>query len=144
MVIETVRAQIKLRIEALDQDISDIEEARGLAEGRQVCQKADGIPGVELLTATAAVATWAMPRHSRTGRSLPPSWVWCRDRPAPADGEALGHQQAGRRISAHTLIHGARAVITHAKEREPWLEKLLERRPLNAAVVALANKMARA
>ena len=42
------------------------------------------------------------------------------------------------------LIHGARAVITHAKQREEWLSKLLARRPFNVAVVALANKMARA
>ncbi len=44
------------------------------------------------------------------------------------------------------LIHGARSVITHrrrAKRLSPWLTGLLERRPLNVAVVALANKMAR-
>lgn len=44
------------------------------------------------------------------------------------------------------LIHGARSVITHqrrAKRLSPWLRALLERRPLNVAVVALANKMAR-
>ena len=41
------------------------------------------------------------------------------------------------------LIHGARSVITHQKVRGPWLDQLLARRPLNAAVVALANKMAR-
>jgi len=44
------------------------------------------------------------------------------------------------------LIHGARSVITHgrkAKSLSPWLNGLLERRPLNVAVVALANKMAR-
>jgi len=44
------------------------------------------------------------------------------------------------------LIHGARSVITHqrrAKRLSPWLSGLLERRPLNVAVVALANKMAR-
>jgi transposase len=44
------------------------------------------------------------------------------------------------------LIHGARSVITHqrrAKRLSPWLKGLLERRPLNIAVVALANKMAR-
>ncbi len=44
------------------------------------------------------------------------------------------------------LIHGARSVITHqrrAKRLSPWLRGLLERRPLNVAVVALANKMAR-
>jgi transposase len=44
------------------------------------------------------------------------------------------------------LIHGARSVITHqrkAKRLSPWLSALLERRPMNVAVVALANKMAR-
>ena len=41
------------------------------------------------------------------------------------------------------LIHGARAVITHAKVKPAWLDELLRRRPLNVAVVALANKMAR-
>lgn len=44
------------------------------------------------------------------------------------------------------LIHGARSVITHqrkARRLSPWLSALLERRPLNVAVVALANKMAR-
>lgn len=44
------------------------------------------------------------------------------------------------------LIHGARSVISHqrrAKRLSPWLSALLERRPLNVAVVALANKMAR-
>jgi transposase len=44
------------------------------------------------------------------------------------------------------LIHGARSVITHqrrANRLSPWLSGLLERRPLNVAVVALANKMAR-
>ena len=44
------------------------------------------------------------------------------------------------------LIHGARSVIAHqrrARRLSPWLSGLLERRPLNVAVVALANKMAR-
>jgi transposase len=44
------------------------------------------------------------------------------------------------------LIHGARSVITHqlrAKRLSPWLKGLLERRPFNVTVVALANKMAR-
>ena len=41
------------------------------------------------------------------------------------------------------LIHGARSVIEHANIKPKWLEQLLARRPLNVAVVALANKMAR-
>jgi transposase len=41
------------------------------------------------------------------------------------------------------LIHGARAVIEHAKDKPKWLQELLVRRPPNVVVVALANKMAR-
>jgi transposase len=44
------------------------------------------------------------------------------------------------------LIHGARSVIAHqrrARRLSPWLSGLLERRPFNVAVVAMANKMAR-
>ena len=41
------------------------------------------------------------------------------------------------------LIHGARSVIEHAKDWPKSLQQLLTRRPLNVAVVALANKMAR-
>lgn len=44
------------------------------------------------------------------------------------------------------LIHGARSVIAWQRKTgrlSPWLKALLERRPANVAVVALANKMAR-
>ncbi|MGQ0653750.1 MAG: IS110 family transposase [Betaproteobacteria bacterium] len=44
------------------------------------------------------------------------------------------------------LVHGARSVIARRRRTQslsPWLKGLLERRPFNVAVVALANKMAR-
>jgi len=41
------------------------------------------------------------------------------------------------------LIHGARSVLTHSKELDPGIQKLLARRPRNVVAVALANKMAR-
>lgn len=41
------------------------------------------------------------------------------------------------------LIHGARSVLTHAKEPGPWVEQMKQRRPMNVVIVALANKMAR-
>jgi transposase len=34
-------------------------------------------------------------------------------------------------------------VLFHTKEPGPWLEQLRKRRPMNVAVVAQANKMAR-
>jgi transposase len=45
------------------------------------------------------------------------------------------------------LIHGARAVITHLGDKQDkrsrWLRRLVERRGVNRAAVALANKNAR-
>ena len=45
------------------------------------------------------------------------------------------------------LVHGARAIVGWRKRsvvhRTPWIEHLLERRPINVATVAYANKLAR-
>jgi len=41
------------------------------------------------------------------------------------------------------LVHGARAVMRWQGKTSPWLADLLKRRPVNVAVVALANKLAR-
>jgi transposase len=41
------------------------------------------------------------------------------------------------------LIHGARTVISRAKNKGKWCEDLMQRRPANVVTVALANKMAR-
>jgi transposase len=41
------------------------------------------------------------------------------------------------------LVHGARAVLQHAKTPNPWLRQMSQRRPPNVVIVALANKMAR-
>ena len=57
---------------------------------------------------------------------------------------AIGHlSKRGDPYLRTLLMHGARAVIFHAKVKSVWLEKLLARRPLNVVVAALANKMAR-
>jgi transposase len=41
------------------------------------------------------------------------------------------------------LIHGARSVLSHAKELGPWVEQISRLRPRNVVIVALANKIAR-
>ena len=58
-----------------------------------------------------------------------------------------GISRAGNERLRQLLVLGATAVIRHAKPESkmpnPWLLKLLERRPRKLAAVALANKMAR-
>jgi len=144
MVIETIRSQLK-RIEALDQDIAQIE--RHLAAWKKddkAAKRLMDIPGVGLLTATAAVATIGDARAFKSGREFA-AFAGLVPRQSGTGGRVrlLGISKRGDVYLRILLIHGARSVITHGKQREPWLEQLLSRRPFNAAVVALANKMAR-
>jgi transposase len=57
--------------------------------------------------------------------------------------QQFGISKRGDTYLRTLLIAGARAVISRA-EKSGWLTRLLERRHHNVAVVALANKMARA
>jgi len=144
MVIETMREQIK-RIEALDKDIADTEKKLAAwKKDDQSATKLADIPGVGLLTATAAVATVGDAKAFSSGREFA-AFMGLVPRQSGTGGRVklLGISKRGDVYLRTLLIHGARAVIRCQKEREPWLEKLLARRPVNVAVVALANKMAR-
>ncbi|MCW5234989.1 transposase [Verminephrobacter eiseniae] len=55
----------------------------------------------------------------------------------------LGMSKRGDTYLRTLLIHGARSVIAHSKQPSQWVTNLLQRRPANVAVVALANEMAR-
>jgi len=55
----------------------------------------------------------------------------------------LGISKRGDTYLRTLRIHGARSVLTHAKEPGPWLEQIKARRPANVVIVAQAAKMAR-
>jgi transposase len=144
MVIEALRRQLE-RLGELDRDIAEIE--RKLAAWKKedaASWRLMDIPGVGLLTATAAVATIGDARSFKSGREFA-AFLGLVPRQSGTGGRVklLGISKRGDVYLRTLLIHGARSVITHQKKRELWLDKLLARRPLNAAVVALANKMAR-
>jgi transposase len=108
------------------------------------CQRIADIPGVGLLTATAAVATMGEAKAFKSGREFA-AWLGLVPRQTGTGGRIrlLGISKCGDTYLRPLLIHGARSVLTHAKEMEPWITELCRRRPLNVAMVALANKMAR-
>jgi len=144
MVVETIRDQLQ-RIATLDRDITQIEKRLGLWKKKDVAsKKLMAIPGVGLLTATAAVATIGDAKAFKSSREFA-AFAGLVPRQSGTGGrvQLLGISKRGDVYLRTLLIHGARSAITQGKEREPWLEKLLARRPLNAVVVALANKMAR-
>lgn len=144
MLIETLRGQIQ-RIEALDADIADIENKLAAWHRQdEAARRLMAIPGVGLLTATAAVATIGDAKAFKSGREFA-AFVGLVPRQSGTGGRVklLGISKRGDAYLRTLLIHGARAVIGRARQREPWVEQLLARRPKNAVAVALANKMAR-
>ena len=143
-VVETLREQW-VRVARLDEEIGEIERRlllwhRGNAASRRIAE----IPGVGLLTATAAVAAMGDPAAFKSGREFA-AWLGLVPRHRGTGGRVrmLGISKRGDTYLRTLLIHGARTVLNKAKTPPEWALRLAERRPANVVVVALANKTAR-
>jgi transposase len=102
------------------------------------------VPGIGVLGSTALAATLGDAKAWRSGREFAASIGLVPAHAGTGGKVRLGHiSKRGDPYLRTLLIHGARAVIEHAKDKSKWLQDLLVRRPLNVAIVALANKMAR-
>ena len=110
----------------------------------EICQRLTTIPGIGPITATALVATIGDATVFESGRHLA-AWLGLVPRQNSSGGkERLGGiSKAGDGYRRRLLVHGARAVMRWQGKTSPWLADLLKRRPVNVAVVALANKLAR-
>ena len=144
MVVETLREQWA-RVARLDAEVGEIERRlklwhRDNASSRRIAE----IPGLGVLSATAAVAAMGDPAAFKSGREFA-AWLGLVPRHSGTGGRVrmLGISKRGDTYLRTLLIHGARSVITNSKAPPDWVLRLAERRPANVAVVALANKMAR-
>ena len=144
MAVDSLRDQWA-RVLRTDEEIAVIERRlqlwhRGNGASRRVAE----IPGVGLLTATAAVATMGDPGAFRSGREFA-AFLGLVPRHSGTGGRVrvLGISKRGDRYLRTLFIHGARAVLLRPARRSSWMSRLLERRPNNVASVALANKNAR-
>lgn len=144
MVIETLREQWE-RIVQMDEEIATIERRlNAWLKQEPACKRIADIPGVGLLTATAAVAVMGDANAFKSGREFA-AFVGLVPRQTGSGGRIrlMGISKRGDTYLRTLLIHGARAVLLNARNPEPWVVALLHRRPFNVAVVAMANKMAR-
>ena len=143
MLLDSLREQW-VRVQQVDAEIAALE--RRLASALRAngsCQQIAAIPGVGLLTATAAVAAMGDPTTFKSGRQFA-AWVGLVPRQTGTGGRVrqLGLSKRGDTYLRTLLIHGARSILARGKP-SPWLEALLRRRPYSVAVAALANKLAR-
>lgn len=142
--IDTLREQWNM-LTKLDEQVLQIEQRLVAWMKQDRASKAiEAIPGVGLLTATAAVATMGDPKAFRSGREFA-AWLGLVPAQVGTGGKVrlLGISKRGDTYLRTLLIHGARSVLRHAKEAGKWVEELSKRRPPSVVVVALANKMAR-
>jgi transposase len=111
-------------------------------------KRLEAIPGIGPLGASALVTCIPDPHIFRSGRDVS-AWIGIVPKQNSSGGkERLGSiSKAGNRYPRKLLIVGALSVIKRAKQlgctRCPWLTKLMERRSVKVAAVALANKNAR-
>ena len=132
-------------VSRLDERMAKIERSLNawLRQDRAAKAIAD-IPGVGVLTATAAVATMGDAKAFRSGREFA-AFIGLVPGQTGSGGKVtlLGISKRGDTYLRTMLMHGARAVLSSSKPLSPWLQQLLARRPYNVATVAQANKMAR-
>lgn len=133
---------IKDRVMEYDQKIEAIHKAH------PVCKRLATIPGVGPLTATAIMASIGDPKTFKNGRQLS-AYLGLVPRQFSTGGKdrLLGISKRGDPYIRKLLIHGARTVVQWVDKKDDpksqWLKKLIERRGINKATVALANKNAR-
>lgn len=143
--IDDMRAEwleLDRRIAALDNEFAAC--ARSDADARRLAT----IPGIGVLNATALVAAVGNAYTFARGRDLA-AWLGLVPRQITTGGKPrlVGITKRGNKYLRKLLIHGARsampALAASATPLGGWLQGLLKRMHKNAAVVALANKLAR-
>ena len=143
--IDDMRAEwreLDRRIVALDDEFA--AHARSDADARRLAT----IPGIGVLNATALVAAVGNAQTFARGRDLA-AWLGLVPRQITTGGKPrlVGITKRGNKYLRKLLVHGARsampALAASATPLGGWLRGLLTRVHKNAAVVALANKLAR-
>jgi transposase len=133
----TVAAEIRVVEKHIYAWHRSCEESRRLEE----------IPGIGPIVATALIAEVGDWKAFSSGRNLA-AWIGLVPKQHSTGGKDRlgGISKQGNRYLRWLLVAGSMAVIRYARQRGTkrlWLARIMERRPIKVAAVALANKIAR-
>lgn len=127
----------------LDGTLKQLEAEIGATAGPAALRLRE-VPGIGPLTSSAAAAMLGDASGWRSGREFAATLGLVPRHSGTGGKTRIGHlSKRGDPYIRTLLMHGARSVLLHMKEKPHWLEQLLLRRPFNVVVAALANKMAR-
>jgi transposase len=141
LLVEQLRS-LDERVALLDRELA--RRAREDAEAKRLMT----IPGIGPITATALVALVPTAQAFKRGRDFA-AWLGLTPLQRSTGGkQKLGEtSRMGERTLRRLLIIGASAAVRWAMRKgstaDPWLARMLARKPPMLVIVALANKMAR-
>jgi transposase len=148
LILELVR-EAREELADLDRRIASYNRRlKHLFRTDEMCRRIGEIEGIGPVTATALVAAVGDRTCFRNGREFA-AWLGLVPRQKSSGGKArlLGISKRGDRYIRTLMIHGARAVLGKAGDkqdaRSQWIRRMRERRHPNVVAVALANKNAR-
>jgi transposase len=130
------------RVAELDKELAE------WARNEEAARRLMSIPGIGVLNATALIAAIGQGEGFARGRDLA-AWLGLVPRQVTTGGRPrlVGISKRGNKYLRKLLIHGARAALPTLLKSPTslgaWLRGLMARMHKNAAVVALANKLAR-
>jgi transposase len=145
VLIEDMRAQwceLDRRIAEIDKELAE------WTRKEEAARRLMSIPGIGVLNATALIAAIGQGESFARGRDLA-AWLGLVPRQVTTGGRPrlIGISKRGNKYLRKLLIHGARAALPTLLQSPTslgaWLRGLMARMHKNAAVVALANKLAR-
>ena len=146
--MRTLLSTLLTHLKELDQQIQQLEREIVLWHRRnEDSRRVERIRGIGPITASALVASIGNAKNFKNGRQVA-AWLGLVPAQDSSGGKTkmLGISKHGNVYLRTLLIHGARSVLRHLKQRPnqtDWLARLLARRNRNVAAVALANKNAR-
>jgi transposase len=142
-------ADLAVDLRHLDDRIADLDEwMLQSVRNDPIAQRLLKVRGVGPLTASALAGALGDGRAFSKGRDFAASLgLTPRQHSTGGRDRLLGISKRGDGYLRKLLVHGARAVIRHAKNRDDalsqWIKALTARKHVNVVTVALANKTAR-
>lgn len=144
-----VFADLYQDLQALDEQIKIYDQKiKTLVKNNEACRRLLEVPGIGPIVATALVMAVGDANVFKNGRHMA-AYLGLVPRQHSSGGKdrLLGISKRGDCYIRSLLVHGARAMAYRVKNNpnhaNQWLYKLIQRRGMNKAVVALANKIAR-
>jgi transposase len=137
------------RLVALDEEAQwYAEQLQRHGEQDEVCRRLQDIPGFGPVVSSAVKCWMGDGRQFGRGRDAAAALGLVPRQCSSADKERLlGITKRGDKYTRTQVINGARSVVIHAARKTDvlsrWINRLVETRGFNKAVVALANKLIR-